>query len=131
MATSLTLEILKDRFLTGLSRRLERLNENYEVLVRETHAETARPALHEMVRGFHSLAGIGGTYGFPHITDLGTIGELTCESVRLPLTTLDARMIKDVLESLDRAVAAMIRKERRPIVVTERNGRNSEVASPA
>lgn len=56
-----------------------------------------------MTRGFHSLAGIGGTYGFPHITDLAIIGELTCESVRLPLIGMEARMIRDVIDSLDRA----------------------------
>jgi HPt (histidine-containing phosphotransfer) domain-containing protein len=55
---------LRDRFLTGLERR-----------VGELTAALAANDVETLTRQFHSLAGIGGTYGFPEVTELARRAE--------------------------------------------------------
>jgi hypothetical protein len=58
---------LRDRFLSGLERRVGRLN---DLLAEERYQEAGLL--------FHSLAGIGGTYGFPAVTTLALEAERIC-----------------------------------------------------
>lgn len=59
---------LQRRFLDGVERRLA-----------EMTSELDRTADSDaLMRMFHSLAGIGGTYGFPRITEISRRGELLC-----------------------------------------------------
>ena len=101
-----TFAMLQERFVTGLERRLLQLNENLTAL-RDGHdaAEIARTA-DEMMRGFHSLAGIGGTYGFPRITEIARRGELECNSLHAPIAGEHFMTISDLLSSLAAAAAA-------------------------
>lgn len=61
-------EYLERRFAEGLVRRLATLTE----LLADRDLEGARQAL-------HSLAGIGGTYGHPRVTEVARRGEHSCE----------------------------------------------------
>ena len=62
---------LKHRFLAGLERRLAEL--------RDLLDGGAAPEM--LMLKFHSLAGIGGTYGFDRITDLSRQSEQLCATV--------------------------------------------------
>jgi HPt (histidine-containing phosphotransfer) domain-containing protein len=57
-------EMLRERFLSGLQRR-----------VGELHAAIAARDVDTLARGLHSLAGIGGTYGFAEVTALARKAE--------------------------------------------------------
>jgi chemotaxis protein histidine kinase CheA len=59
---------LQERFLVGLDRRLADL---------KTSLNGAADA-EALMRMFHSLVGIGGTYGFPRISELARRGEEAC-----------------------------------------------------
>lgn len=59
---------LRERFLSGLDRRITQLN----ALLATGRYEEARLL-------FHSLAGIGGTYGFPGVTALALEAERLCD----------------------------------------------------
>src|SRR4030095_2252013 len=52
----------------------------YIVRLLERIAEDAadRPALEDLLRRFHGMAGSGTTYGFPQVSALATDGERTC-----------------------------------------------------
>ena len=57
-------EALRQKFLAGLVRRTDEL----DLLIESRDAEA-------LYRAFHSLAGIGGTYGYPTVTALAREGE--------------------------------------------------------
>lgn len=86
----MTREMLQQRFQAGFDRRLGemlRLFENHD-------AEALR---HQ----FHSLAGIGGTYGHPEVTELARKGEAMCEAGELGAALL-------VLDQLRRTRASWV-----------------------
>ncbi len=70
--------LLKKKFVTRLAVRLEDLDVKLESVAKEPEDTTV---LDEVMRGFHSLAGIGGTYGFPAISDRARRAEHVCTSV--------------------------------------------------
>ncbi len=57
-------EALRQKFLDGLVRR----SDTIAALIGTGDADA-------LYRAFHSLAGIGGTYGYPHVTALAREGE--------------------------------------------------------
>jgi chemotaxis protein histidine kinase CheA len=59
---------LQQRFLVGLNRRVEDLTTTLSV------SSDPEP----LMQMFHSLTGIGGTYGFPRITDISRSCEALC-----------------------------------------------------
>jgi chemotaxis protein histidine kinase CheA len=61
---------LQGRFMAGLERRTTDLTTTLD--------GSADPE--SLMRMFHSLAGIGGTYGYPRITELGRSCEALCVS---------------------------------------------------
>lgn len=58
---------LREQFLHGLPRRLDQMDEAIRTR-----------AVHELERGFHSLAGTAATYGFSGVAALAAAGEQTC-----------------------------------------------------
>lgn len=87
--------MLQERFVAGLDRRLTQLNAHVSSL-RDAHdgSQIASTA-DELMRGFHSLAGIGGTYGFPQITDIARLGEQACRSLNTPVAEHEIADLSD------------------------------------
>lgn len=56
---------LRDRYRESSRVRIEELRDAFE-----------RGAIDEIVRHFHAFAGMGGTYGFPRISELGDEAEV-------------------------------------------------------
>jgi diguanylate cyclase (GGDEF)-like protein len=81
--------------LDGIARGLEALGVEPD----------SRGALHDLLRGFHSLAGTGTTFGFPEVTALGREGERIC-STRLAESAApeaaDIARWRELLEQLER-----------------------------
>ena len=66
-------------------------------------------ALAEVLRGFHSYAGSGATYGFPRVTQIGRGGEAVCAALVAPRTLPEASQLaalRGLLDSLDAWFAA-------------------------
>ena len=101
-----TFEVLQDRFVAGLDRRLTHLRGCLETLRTSAGDTVTLATLDDMMRGFHSLAGIGGTYGFPVITDVARLGEVACQSLDAPITAKDVVALGDVLDSLAMAASS-------------------------
>ncbi len=80
----MTLLELQQRFLTGLERRL---GEIANLLAGARDPES-------LMRMFHSLAGIAGTYGFHRITDISRECEEFCVSVLCGSRTLTAEEVR-------------------------------------
>jgi hypothetical protein len=70
-AAASRLQELQQRFLSGLDVRLGNITATLEGF--------ADPGSLRLM--FHSLAGIGGTYGFPRITELSRFAETLCAGV--------------------------------------------------
>jgi chemotaxis protein histidine kinase CheA len=82
---------LQQRFLAGLERRVTDLT--------TTLNGSADPDA--VMRMFHSLVGIGGTYGFPRITEISRF----CETLCLNVIDQQRTMSSAEKERLTRAVA--------------------------
>jgi chemotaxis protein histidine kinase CheA len=89
----MTLAELQQRFLTGLERRLGE--------IANALAGTRDPE--SLMRMFHSLAGIAGTFGFHRITDISRECEEFCLGAMSEARTLTA----EVVERLQCSVEAM------------------------
>lgn len=72
------LGFLVPRFLQRLDERLRRIEKELETLEGATGAP-----LEGVMREFHSLAGIGGTYGFPEVSRLSRESELLLQTALL------------------------------------------------
>lgn len=105
VAPTLSLAMLRARFLTGLERRVSALECGLEVLTSCESGESRAPLV-AMMYGFHSLAGIGGSYGFREITELASVGEAACESLPVPLGPEDIEMLAHLLEALNAAASS-------------------------
>jgi chemotaxis protein histidine kinase CheA len=109
IASAITFEMLQARFVTGLDRRMTHLSGCLEALRGPFDDEDTPAVLDDMMRSFHSLAGIGGTYGYDQITDVASIGEAACQSLDLPVSGQDVMMLVDVLRSLKSATSSATR----------------------
>jgi HPt (histidine-containing phosphotransfer) domain-containing protein len=87
------LQQLQQRFLSALERRLADMT---AMLHGNGDAEA-------LMRTFHSLAGIGGTYGFPRITEIS----LHCEALCTTLMEQGRAMTTAERQSLRSAIAAI------------------------
>jgi chemotaxis protein histidine kinase CheA len=96
----MTFQMLQERFLAGLARRVERLSGCLGQLADSASDEAKLAIIDEMTRGFHSLAGIGGTYGFHRITDIARIGEVASDALDTAVTTDQLRSLADIVEAL-------------------------------
>lgn len=86
-----TREILEQRFRDGLKRRLEEL----EQLAGDRDFSN-------LYRAFHSLAGIGGTYGHFDITLVAREGEMHAQTHDLARTRAAIRALAEIRERLCR-----------------------------
>ena len=89
--------MLQQKFVTGLDRRLVHLS---GCLATISHDGLDVRAVEEMMRGFHSLAGIGGTYGYGSITDAARRGELVCRAAQELGRAADVETLSGVLRTL-------------------------------
>ena len=104
-AQRMTLQMLQERFVSGLERRLVHLVTCVATLNAGPAEADAHSALDELMRGFHSLAGIGGTYGFHDISEIARTGELLCREMQTPPSRETMMTISDVITQLSRAAA--------------------------
>ena len=93
------LSFLVPRFLARLDERLRRVSASLDTI----SGLTGEP-IESLMREFHSLAGIGGTYGFPEVTGLAREGELLA-SVALfeerPLRSAEMAALRAAVSQLD------------------------------
>ena len=80
---------LHQRFTERLERRIGDLHSHLDRLSAEQDERTTE----HLMREFHSLAGIGGTYGYPEITELALQGESICN---ITLETRGAPTARDI-----------------------------------
>lgn len=136
-----TFQMLQERFVAGLDRRVAQLSANLATLAGSAGQSSALETVEEMTRGFHSLAGIGGSYGFHQITDVARIGETACEVLDGDITAPDLRLLAEIIDSLQfeasksrpgsRHTLWTGRPPRDPLVSMRRQVVNDRVASPA
>lgn len=82
--TILEIPHLQDRFRAGMERRLAEVDE----------AVFDEARLHEVESVFHSIAGIGGTYGHPVVSTIASAVEQICaEAVRHGRALSDAELM--------------------------------------
>ncbi|MGK2859219.1 MAG: Hpt domain-containing protein [Thermoanaerobaculia bacterium] len=60
---------------------LDRLDKMRTLLARLDGDRSSRTTLTELHRHFHGLAGLGGTYGFPLISEIGADAEEACDAL--------------------------------------------------
>jgi len=95
------LAALQRRFLEGLGGRLADM----------TAALNGAADPEALMPMFHSLAGIGGTYGFPQITDISRRCELLCVMAiaeTRPLAPLETECLIEALGNIRAAVPASL-----------------------
>lgn len=99
-----TFAMLQQRFVSGLGRRLAQLKGEFAMLTDDSSRWMA--TADAMMRGFHSLAGIGGTYGFPLITAIARSGEVACGNMKTSPTAEELSNLSKILDSLSAAALA-------------------------
>jgi chemotaxis protein histidine kinase CheA len=95
------LSVLRQRFLEGLERRLDEMSSMLDGPADED----------ALMRMFHSVAGIAGTYGYHEITEISRGCELLCAAaleVCSRLTEAEAASLRDGVGAM-RARAASVR----------------------
>jgi len=81
---ALSIEHLQERFRAGMERRLDTID--------AAVIDDAR--LFEVERLFHSISGIGGTYGHPAVSEIANAAEELCgEALRAGRTLTDAEVV--------------------------------------
>ena len=95
-----SLEELRDRFIRGSEARIQSLTDRIAVL--ESQPGDLE-SLDLLMRGFHSLAGIGTTHGFPKVTVLARAAERRCNELlraKAPVSASDLAEVRALLEAL-------------------------------
>jgi chemotaxis protein histidine kinase CheA len=94
---------LQQRFLVGLDRRLADL----------TMALDGAVDSDALMRMFHSLAGIGGTYGFPQITSISRSCETLCNVVieeRRNVASEERRYLREAIGDIRAAQSSQLQR---------------------
>ncbi|HET8798180.1 MAG TPA: Hpt domain-containing protein [Thermoanaerobaculia bacterium] len=95
------LEELRPHFRAATRERLRQMRAQLDALA-------ADPAQAEpLLRNFHALTGLGGTYGFPRLSELGDEAEETLLAVvrrGAPLTPELERRWREIVEEMEREV---------------------------
>ena len=79
---------LRAYFVVSASKRLEQMG---QLVARLDENAGDAEAMHELTRHFHAMAGMGGTYGFPRISQLGDEGEATVDIDRWRMLIAEMR----------------------------------------
>jgi chemotaxis protein histidine kinase CheA len=83
-------EELRAHFRESARERLIEIEAAFGALLRDANDEAA---LHVLTRHFHALSGLGGTYGFPRVSDAGDELEGALLELRRGEAKPDANMI--------------------------------------
>lgn len=102
MPAKVDLSFLLPKFLERLDERLRRLERALDTIVAASMSE-----VEAVMRDFHSLAGIGGTYGFPQVTALAHQGELL-----LARTIREKRCVESAEAAGIRALVSQMESQR-------------------
>lgn len=86
-----------------LARANDRLSLAAGVLYRLEQQPTDITTMQDMRQHFHWLAGVGGTYKIPGVSDLGAAAEELCDEIIDGRRTLSSDDIRRLSEILDRA----------------------------
>ena len=86
---------MNDKLLAELAQHfrantLERLDAMRTLVARLDGERGDHETLSAIHRHFHGLAGLGGTYGFPHVSEVAADAEEACESIDASSTPDDA-----------------------------------------
>ncbi|MGC8724072.1 MAG: response regulator [Acidobacteriota bacterium] len=97
---------LREQFLQGAPERISQLRRSLDLLAANP---ADQDALRDLQLGFHKLAGLGTTFGFPEVTEAGQAGE--AEAGRLIQAALlpDARQIGGWGQLVDRLEEVLFR----------------------
>lgn len=98
------LGFLRSRFLAGLTKRVREMNVTIDLLAAGRGEDVTEETL---ARHFHSLAGIGGTYGFPEITFLARAGEEACAAGERHDGPSRVALLRAVVNAIDAAGAGV------------------------
>ena len=85
--------LLRMRFIAGLERRLAAIEETLQQLDR------GADMIEEARRHFHTLVGLGGTYGYPEITTAARAGEDICLAMR-DGGSADREALRDAMDEI-------------------------------
>ncbi|HXI11102.1 MAG TPA: response regulator [Thermoanaerobaculia bacterium] len=101
-----SLEDLRDRFIRGSESRLQSLAFQISILEGEPRD---LESLDLLLRGFHSLAGIGTTHGFPKVTVLARAAEKRCNELlkaKASVSSADIDELRALTDSLSSEFSA-------------------------
>lgn len=93
----------QEKFLSGFERRVSHLSGCVEILRKPLDVHGTTATVEAMMRGFHSVAGIGGLYGFRDITAIARMGELTCRTLRAPVRPKQVTSLTEIVNALTSA----------------------------
>jgi chemotaxis protein histidine kinase CheA len=96
---------LAAQFRTSLRERLETMR----ALVARLDGDRAdRETLILVHRHFHGLAGLGGTYGFPRVSEISAAAEAACDDAlaTAPLDDAFIALLGNAIDSIEREAAA-------------------------
>jgi chemotaxis protein histidine kinase CheA len=95
-------ELLAELAVQFRASTIERLDKMRTQVARIESDRGDHATLTEIHRHFHGLAGLGGTYGFPLVSEIAADAEEACESIDAA-----SRPDDDFIAMLERAIAAI------------------------
>jgi diguanylate cyclase (GGDEF)-like protein len=101
---------LQARFRETTRVRLQEMRSHVAKLTKEPSDAAAIAGL---TRAFHALAGLGGTYGFPRVSELGDEAESSIARVALPVSDALLKRWREILDAVETELEA------RAVVVPE------------
>lgn len=111
--TAALLAELRDRFRESTAGRLQEMCELLDTLARD-RADAA--TLEKLARHFHALAGLGATYGYPRVSELGDEGEAAILPMTRSGTVPPTELVARWRELVD-GVASLVAVERVPAAI--------------
>lgn len=96
---------LMQQYAANLPEKITALEQEWQVLKNQQTSDSDR--YHNLIRGFHTLAGSAGSYGFHAVTPLCREIEDTLKSTQPPLPTALKQEIDNKLAALKHAVKSV------------------------
>ena len=88
---------LQQRYVATLPQKIDALEQNWEKI--KKHPSDSQ-LYQDLIRGFHTLAGSAGSYGFDTITTL-------CREIESALSTKQPTLSTDLIRKVDQKLAAI------------------------